>query len=278
MIRVAALAAPLAAFFAVVPPAGAQPVPPEHEALFDALQLDRVVALMREEGAEQGEALADEMFATRDRAGWRLSVSRVYDEGVMRARLLEGLSEALEGQDVGVMTDFFASERGERIVDLELAAREAMTDEEVEEAARATWLLMAEEDPDRARRVEAFIEANDLVEENVEGALNANLAFLRGLSDGGGFPEPLPEDELLAQVWASEPELRSDLEGWLGGFLSLAYEPLEDEALDAYVAFSETPEGRALNRALFDGFDAMYRGVSYDLGRAAAAQMAGQDI
>ena len=153
-----------------------------------------------------------------------------------------------------------------------------MADDDVEEAARATWALMPEEDPDRAGRIEAFVEVNDLVDENVEGALNANLAFLRGLDDGGAFPEPMPEDELLAQVWASEPEVRAEMEGWLGGFLSLAYEPLEDEALDAYIAFSESPEGQALNRALFDGFDAMYRGLSGELGRATAAQIAGQDI
>ncbi len=277
MIRHVALAAPLALTLALPAPAHAQ-APPEHEALFDALKLDRVVSLMREEGAEQGEALADEMFATRGRAGWRDSVARVYDEDAMRARLIEGMSAALEGEDVGAMTDFFASERGERIIDLELAAREAMADEEVEEAARATWSLMPEEDPDRAARVEAFVEANDLVDENVEGALNANLAFLRGLSDGGAFAEPVPEEDLVADVWASEPEIRSEMEGWLGGFLALAYEPLEDEALDAYIAFSETPEGQALNRALFDGFDAMYQEVSFDLGRAAATQMAGQDI
>ena len=278
MIRHSALVASLT--LTIAAPALAQ-VPPEHEALFDALKLDRVVALMREEGAEQGEALADEMFATRARAGWRDSIARVYDEDAMRARLIEGMSEALEGEDpedVEAMTAFFASGRGERIIDLELAARETMVDEEVEEAARATWSLLPQEDPERAERIDAFIEVNDLVDENVEGALNANLAFLRGLSDGGAFSEPVPEDDLLADVWASEPEIRSEMKGWLGGFLSLAYEPLEDEALDAYIAFSESPEGQALNRALFDGFDAMYRGVSFDLGRAAAAQMAGQDI
>ena len=259
-------------------PLGAQGLPPEHEALFEALQLDRVVMVMHAEGVEQGESLADEMFTTRDRAGWRLSVARIYDEGAMRQALLDGISEALEGEDVGPMVDFFASERGGRIVDLELAAREAMADEAAEEAARATWTLLAQDDPERLGRVEAFIEANDLVEENVEGALNSNLAFMLGMNEGGAFPEPLPESDLLAEVWASEPEIRAEMEGWLGGFLTLAYEPLEDDALDAYVAFSETPEGQALNRALFDGFDAMYRGLSFELGRAAAAQMAGQEI
>ena len=259
-------------------PAAAQDVPPSHEALFDALQLDRVVSIMRAEGVEQGEELAGDMFPDRGGAGWRPSVERIYDEGAMRQRLLDGISGAIEGQDVEAMTGFFASEQGARIIELELAAREAMADDDVDEAARATWSLMAEEDPERAARIERFIDVNDLVDENVEGALNANLAFMRGMSEGGAFPEPVPEDDLLADVWSAEPEIRAEMEGWLGGFLSLAYEPLEDEALDAYIAFSATPEGQALNRALFEGFDAMYEGMSFELGRAAAAQMVGQDI
>lgn len=279
MIRSAALAAPLLCLSLAVPaPLAAQAMPSEHGALLDALQLDRIVEIMHGEGVEQGETLAQDLFPDRGRAGWRLSVGRIYDEGVMRQRLREGVSEALDGEDVAAMTDFFASETGKRIVDLELAAREALAEPDAEEAARASWALMAEDDPERARRVERFIEVNDLVEENVVGALNANYAFMRGLNDGGAFPAPLPEEELLADVWSSEPEIRVEMEGWLGGFLSLAYEPLEDDALDAYIAFSETPEGQALNRALFEGFDTMYQGMSFDLGRAAASQMAGQDI
>jgi hypothetical protein len=259
-------------------PAAAQDVPPSQEALFEALQLDRVVALMREEGVEQGLELADDLFPGQGGAGWRLSVERVYDEGAMRQRLLDGVSTALEGEDVDAMTDFFASPRGKRIVELELSAREAMAEEEVDEAARAAWSLLPEEDHERALRIERFVAVNDLVEENVEGALNANLAFMRGMNDGGAFLEPLPEEDLLVDVWAAEPEIRAEMEGWLGAFLSLAYEPLEDADLDAYIAFSETEEGQALNRALFEGFDAMYEGMSLELGRSAAAQMVGQDI
>ena len=40
----------------------------------------------------------------------------------------------------------------------------------------------------------------------------------------------------------------------------------------------ESPEGRALNRALFDGFDQVFVGISRALGEAAARQAAGEDI
>ena len=274
MVRHAVIALPLV----LASPAWAQDIPPEHEALMDVLQMDRVVSIMRAEGVQQGEALAEDLFPNRGEAGWRVSVERIYDEGLMRQRLRDGISDALEGEDVGAMTAFFTSDPGERIVELELDAREAMSEEDVEEAARGAWTLMAEDDPERAALIDRFIEVNDLLEENVVGALNGNFEFVTGLSQGGAFPNPAPEDEILADVWSSEPAVRQEVHDWLGGFLSMAYAPLDDADLDAYIAFSETPVGQAMNRALFEGFDAMYEGVNLDLGRAAAAQMAGQEI
>ena len=277
MIRpAAAAAAAFVAHLALAAPAGA--APPEHEALFEALEIDRMVALMRDESVSQGEELAGELFPGRGVATWRSALGRIYDEEAMRAGLLEGMSGGLEGEDIAAMTAFFGAERGRRIVELELEARERMADEAVEEAALATWGLMAEDDPARADRIERFIAVNDLVDENVEAALNANLGFLMGLAEGGAFPEPMTEGEMLEQVWSTEGEVRAEMEQWLGAHLALAYEPLSDADLDAYVAFSETGPGQALNRALLEGFDAMYDGVGVELGRAAASQMVGFDI
>jgi hypothetical protein len=58
----------------------------------------------------------------------------------------------------------------------------------------------------------------------------------------------------------------------------VAYEPLTDDELDAYIAMSESSVGRVLNRALFAGFNAMYDKLSYALGLAAAQQMQQQDL
>ncbi len=46
----------------------------------------------------------------------------------------------------------------------------------------------------------------------------------------------------------------------------LAYRPLSEPELEAYIVFSETDAGQALNGALFDGFDAMYLFISHALG------------
>lgn len=272
MIRLAAIAAALLTASAAI----AQDA---RDALMDALEVDRVVELMRAESLERGEELADDLFpSTLAADGWRAELERIYDEDVMRQRMRGGLEEGLEGRDVDAMTDFFASETGRRIVESELAAREGMMDPDVEEAARATWGLLPEEDPERHGRIERFVAVNDLVEINVEGALNAHLDFLRGLAEGGAWPEAMGEADMLAEVWGSEGAVREELQDWLGAHLVLAYEPLEDDELDAYIAFSGSEAGQALNRALFDGFDAMYDGISFALGAAAAERMVGFDL
>jgi hypothetical protein len=58
----------------------------------------------------------------------------------------------------------------------------------------------------------------------------------------------------------------------------MAYQPLNDADLEAYIEVSETRAGRVLNRALFAGFDDMYVSISRALGVAAARFMTGQDI
>jgi hypothetical protein len=55
----------------------------------------------------------------------------------------------------------------------------------------------SEEDPAYRSSDRDFIEANDLVERNVSGALNSNFAFYRGLSDGGAFEVEIPEELML---------------------------------------------------------------------------------
>jgi len=137
--------------------------------------------------------------------------------------------------------------------------------------------MRREGDP-RVEMITRFAEANDLVERNVAGALNANLAFYRGMVAGGAFDGGLSESEILADVWSQEAEVRRETEEWLFPFLAMAYQPLSEDDLGAYLAFSETAPGQALNAALFAGFDAMFEAISQDLGLAAARMMTSQDL
>lgn len=250
----------------------------EVDRLVAALDLPGVLAVMRQEGLAYAADLESEMLGGRAGAGWQAAVSEIYDAGRLEATVRPVFAEALAGHDVAAMTAFFDAPLGRRIVALEIDAREAFLEEAVEEAAKLRVAEMeADQDP-RLAQVAAFVAAGDLIEANVAGGLNTSLAFWRGLGDGGFPSRDMPEEDMLAQVWSQEPEIRAETTDWLRAYLTLAYEPLSDAELDAYIAFARTPPGQALNRALFAAFDRMFADVSYRLGREVARGLAGQEL
>ena len=246
--------------------------------LAELLKVEEIVRILRTEGLENAAEIADNMFPERSATAWTLSVDRIYDAGVMQAQMEGALAEALSAEEAEPIIDFLSSDLGQRIVDLELSAREAYAAESVEDAAVDAWQLIEADGTQRAQMIQRFVEVNDLLEENVASGLTANYEFLAGLNEGGAFPEPMSEDMMLAEAYGSEAEIRAETEEWLGSFLNLAYDPLTDAELSDYIAFSATKAGRDFNRALFAGFDAMYDGISRALGRAAAVEMVSQDI
>ena len=58
----------------------------------------------------------------------------------------------------------------------------------------------------------------------------------------------------------------------------MAYGPLSDSEMQAYLDFSETEAGQALNGALFDGFDAMYREIYFALGLSVAEALQSSEL
>lgn len=104
------------------------------------------------------------------------------------------------------------------------------------EAAASRAADMRSDGTDRMRQIDHLVESSGLIEENVVGALNASFAFYTGLADGGAFPGRPSRDELLADVWAQEFEVRADTIDWIYGYLVLAYQPLSDDDLAAYIA------------------------------------------
>ena len=247
--------------------------------VFELIEGERMIGLMRAEGLAYGETLAADLLGRPADAAWAQAMARIYDLPRMRARFEGALGGALTAEEAAPILAFLEGDLGRRIVELELAAREAFADEEAEGAARAVWAEADAAGEARAAQIRRFIEANDLLEENVAAGLTANYEFLAGLAEGGGMPGlETTDDALIAQAYSAEPELRAESAEWLGGYLNLAYGPLSDAELDRYIDFSATPAGRDMNRALFRAFDAMYEGMSRAMGVAAGVRMAGEDI
>ncbi|MCU0815370.1 MAG: DUF2059 domain-containing protein [Cypionkella sp.] len=249
-------------------------------ALSETMRIGEIIDIMREEGLAYGQTLEAEMFPGGGGPRWQGIVGMIYDGEKMRARFDAAFARELANapEDVGQIAAFFAAEPGARFLTLELEARRALLDESVEDAAKLAWEDMVAAGDPRVDLLRRFAETNDLIESNVMGALNANLAFYRGMAEAGAFGDDMTEDQMLADVWGQEADVRAETEDWLFPFLALAYQPLTDEELDTYIVFSETPAGQRMNAALFAAFDEVFTAISQDLGRAVAIQLQGQDI
>lgn len=249
-------------------------------ALDEAMQMDALFAVLRDEGLQHGRDLATDTFPNGAGAGWEAELQRIYAPGPMRARFDAAMERAL-GQDheaLATITGFFASDLGQRVVAGEIEARRAFLDTAAEEAARVAADDAATAKDPKVALIRRMIEACDLLEMNVAGSLTGNLAFVQGMADSGAYGAPVPPDQLLSDTWGQEEQTRSDLQTWLYSYLGLAYSNLSEADLTRYVEFWESPAGQKLNAALFQAFDEVFRPLSRDLGRAAGRQMQGRDI
>jgi hypothetical protein len=270
----------LAALAAPLPRPAAAETAATPATLAETLRMPELIEVLREEGLAYAETLDDDLFPGRGGADWLAQAQLVYDAPAMLQRFNDTMAAELadQPQAVAAAQAFFTSPLGARVLTLEIEARRALLDKTVEDAARARVDEMRAEDSPRLAALDAFVTANDLIEANVQGALNANLAFYRGMVEAGGLGEAVDEGQMLADVWAQEEEVREETRIWLMAYVAMAYDPLSDAELQSYIDFSATPAGQRLNAALFAAFDAVFVQVSRDLGRAAGLQMMGQDI
>lgn len=263
-----------------------QPVQPQQIAedsiagLARTLKITEVIDVMRLEGLRYGTQMEDELFPGQGGEAWASMVELIYDGPTMQSRFQDAFAKQLVGSEKELpdMQRFFEADLGQRILALEVEARRSLMDEAVEEAAKARVEDMMAEAAPQFGALQAFSEANDLIEMNISGALNSNLAFFQGMAEVGGLDQAMTQEDMLMDVWGQEPEIRAETESWVYAYLALAYGPLSDKELASYIAFSKTGPGQKLNVALFGAFDTVFSAISRDLGRAAAKQMMGQDI
>lgn len=267
----------LAASWALATSVAAQSAAPIDQ-LIRVMGMSEIIEIMADEGRSYGGEMQQDLLSGRGGPRWGRQVAEIYDVPLMTQVFRSRLDSELAAEDLGPMIDFFASERGQEIVTLEVSAREAFLQDGIEEAGLDMYRQLERDGAPRVEQIQELIEVADLVDSNVVGALNANYAFMTGLSAGGALPVPMSDGDILADVWAQEPEIRKDSIEWLQSYLNMAYTPLSDDDLAAYIAFYDSAPGQKLNTAVFAAYDALFTQISHQLGQAASDYLAGEEL
>jgi hypothetical protein len=241
----------------------------------DRLGIADMVEIMRVEGVDYAQTLNDEMLDGQGGPLWDTQLAGIYNAGRM-IETVRGALATIPDDHLRAINVFYGSDIGRQVISLELAARRAVMDTELETIARDAYAQAVQDNSPQVAQIQLLEQSGDMIERNVTGALTANYQFYLGMVDGNAFA--MSEDEIIAEAWAQEDDIRTDTTSWLMGYLLLSYDPLDDDAFDAYLTFAQTPAGRALNSAIFEGFNAMYSDISYALGRAVALNMIGDDL
>ncbi len=252
----------------------------DRDALAEALALADLFDILHQEGVDYAARLEGELFPGRGGVRWDNAVADIYSVERIFPQFLDRLESELAAQDTdtGAIVAYLTSEEASRIVDLELDARQAFLDDEIREAAEERAAQMSVENDPRYATLQGFVADTDMLEANVANAMNASLAFYKGMAEGGAMAADMSERDMLDLVWSQEEDVRAETEAWVYAYLATSYAPVDDEALARYVAFYATEPGRDLNQALFAAFDAVFTDVSRELGRAAALQLVSQDL
>ncbi|CAN0597107.1 unnamed protein product [Ectocarpus sp. 12 AP-2014] len=153
--------------------------PDELDRLSAALRVSDLMEILSEEGRVQSGDLQADMFPGRATGAWSATSAAIYDVEDMRGVFRTRLDAELADTDIAPMLEYLESEEGTRIVQLEVDARRALMDESIEEAASDAFRDLQRDDEARVALLEAFVDANNLIDLNVSGALNSNLSFYK---------------------------------------------------------------------------------------------------
>lgn len=263
------IAAVLALFVWAIPLQAEEKV----EQLMQALQVDAVIDILRDEGSTLGQDLQQTFLNNNGGPVFLDQVDRIYDADEMRGQVERVFAETLTESQMDRAILFFESDLGQVITSLELSARVALADEAIEEMAQDAY-KNGDRSTELYRLVDEYIQVNNLIDENVHNSISADYNFFRGMSLGVGGDD----GELLAQLLEEKDSMTEDTRMWLYSFFLLAYKPLTDSQMRENIAFSRTETGKAINTALFESFNRMFDRIYFQLGQAVAQVLKGSDL
>ena len=247
--------------------AGSSGMEPDLESLVEALRLMEVMEILGREGLEHGQELDKALLGGNAGTYFTQQVEAIFDAEAMTGRFKATMAEHMSAQAVDQSVAFFASDLGRRIIGLEISARVAFGEDDVQDMAVEVLDKLPHDDA-RRRLVAEYVAANDLVARNVKGTQSSEYNMYRGLVDGGYLAGD--DGSYLAGMMADREALMHDTEEWAMSFHLMAYQPLSEDDQRANIAFSRSESGQLFNTAMFKAFDGMYDDIFYRLGRLVA--------
>ncbi|AML52800.1 DUF2059 domain-containing protein [Falsihalocynthiibacter arcticus] len=258
------------------------PVVAEREAdlnrLSEILLVDDMIEILSDEGMQYGETLGMELFDGRGDADWERRLTAIYSQDRMKAEFRASFDPLLSDETLAAALAFFTTPFGEKLVRLEMSARLAISDPDVNAASEARLKAMIRNNDPLLPRIREYIKVYDLIDMNVASSMNETFEFLSAMGDMGALTDDMTESAILADVWQDEPQIRADTTEWLMTYLTMSYSPLSEDEMTKNIAFGRTDAGRQFNNAMFKAFGDVYAEISRKLGRAAAGYILSEDI
>jgi hypothetical protein len=193
-----------------------------------------------QQGAMAGPAIvggAEETFGRQ----YTVLAEKVFDKAVMRERAMQIMSGVMTDELVDFGAEFYASDVGQRLVQVENASHGAKDDLKYTEGQVLLDSMVANVSPriDLFQRMSAAIGST---ETSLKAIAEIQVRFLLAAMAAGVMENPMPEQDLRLAIQEQIAGMGPQIEqlGLLGNIYT--YRDISDTDLEAYVKALETPE------------------------------------
>ena len=181
---------------------------------------------------------------------WDLAASTVFVPSEMIGEVVVHLDETLKQGDLEAAVDFYQSDLGRLVTEMEVKAQAPGMAQEADARGAEILADLIEREDDRLEAYTGLIEALGALDSGVVTAMNLNFAIYDGMSRSGRLPYQLSEAEILNLVSSQQEKMRSQIRNQLYISFAYTYRDLSDEDLAKYVAFLISDTGRAVYGSL----------------------------
>ena len=222
----------------------------DRDALREFLEVtgfDVAIASMQQ-GAMSGPALAG---AAPDEFGanWSRLAEVIFDPDSMIDRALDMMEAVMPDELVAHGIDFYGSELGRRLVEVENTSH--MEEDEVKvEGGEAMIALLAAEDPDRLAQMQALSRATGTADNSVRAIIEVQVRYLVAASRAGIIKLRVDETELRLMLQSQADPMRAEVEKGAVRSAAWAYRDISTEDLATYTKVLEDPTMRQVYEVL----------------------------